>query len=76
VFSPAPEIDAHIAKYGLGIITADTTADGLVDALRDITVAEVEQFKTAADRAARELSSEPDRATLDAVVGRLLVGTR
>ena len=37
VFSPAPEIDAHIAEYGIGIITADTTADALVDALRDLT---------------------------------------
>lgn len=72
VFSPAPEIDAHIGQYQLGIITADTTADALVDALRDITAEEVSGFKAAADRSARALSSEPDRAVQHALVARLL----
>jgi glycosyltransferase involved in cell wall biosynthesis len=72
VFSPAPEIDAHIGKYGIGIITADTTADALVDALRDITVDDVNRFKAAADAAAPELSSAPDRVVQDALVSRLL----
>lgn len=72
VFSPAPEIDTHIAQYELGIITPDTTADGLMSALRDLTVEDVERFKQAADRSARALSSEPDRATQDALIGRLL----
>jgi glycosyltransferase involved in cell wall biosynthesis len=72
VFSPAPEIDAHIAEYGLGLITADTTADALVDALRGITADDVSAFKHAADRAARALSSEPDRAVQSALVARLL----
>ncbi len=76
VFSPAPEIDAHIGEYGLGIITADTTADALVDALRDITVDDVTGFKQAADRAARALSSEPDRAVQHALVERLLADDR
>lgn len=72
VFSPAPEIDAHVAQYGLGIITRDTSADALVDALRDISAEDVAGFKQAADRAARALSSEPDRVTQDALVARLL----
>lgn len=76
VFSSAPEIDAHIAKYGLGLITSDTTSDALVEALRGLTSAEVTGFKQAADRSARELSSEPDRATQDALVARLLSGRR
>ena len=74
VFSPAPEIDAHIAEYGLGIITADTTAEALVDALRDLTAAEVTAYKKAADRSAKALSSEPDRATQSTLVARLLAG--
>lgn len=74
VFSPAPEIDAHVAQYGLGIITADTTADALVDALTNLTADEVTGFKKAADKSARALSSEPDRAIQDALVGRLLAG--
>lgn len=72
VFSPAPEIDAHIGKYGLGLITGDTTADALVDALRDLTADDVNRFKAAADQAAHALSSEPDRATQQALVARLL----
>jgi hypothetical protein len=76
VFSPAPEIDAHIGEYGLGLITADTSADALVDALRDITVDDVNRYKKAADRAARSLSSESDRATQHALVARLLAGDR
>jgi hypothetical protein len=72
IFSPAPEIDAHISQYGLGLITADTTADALVEALRHITPEDVERFKKASDTAARALSSEPDRVTQDALVARLL----
>jgi len=45
VFSPAPEIDAHIGQYGLGVTTEDTTADALVTALRSITPADVARFK-------------------------------
>jgi len=76
VFSPAPEIDAHIGQYGLGLITADTSADALVDALREITADDVTGYKKASDRAARALSSEPDRAIQDALVARLLAPHR
>jgi len=72
VFSPAPEIDAHIGQYGLGLITAGTTANALVEALRGITAGDVTGFKHAADRSARALSSEPDRAVQHALVARLL----
>jgi glycosyltransferase involved in cell wall biosynthesis len=75
VFSPAPEIDAYIAQYGIGIITSDTTADALVDALKDLTAADVAKFKKASNKSARALSAEPDRAIQDALVGRLLAGT-
>jgi glycosyltransferase involved in cell wall biosynthesis len=74
VFSPAPEIDAHIGEYGLGIITSGTSADALVDALRDLSADEVTGYKKAADRAARALSSEPDTARQAALVARLLAG--
>jgi glycosyltransferase involved in cell wall biosynthesis len=72
VFSPAPEINAHIAEYGIGLITSDTTADALVDALKDITEDDVARFKQASDRSAQALSSEPDRAVQHALVERLL----
>ena len=76
VFSSGPEIDFHIEKYGLGLITSDTTADALVAALQDLTVDDVNKFKKAADTAARALSSEPDRTTQNALVTRLLAGQR
>lgn len=72
VFSPAPEINSHISKYGLGLITTDTTATALVEALRNITAEEIMSFKQASDRSAQELSSQPDRATQEALVTRLL----
>jgi hypothetical protein len=72
VFSPAPEIDAYIGNYGIGILTPDTTADGLVAALQGLTADDIAGFKNASDRHARELSSEADRAIQDALVGRLL----
>lgn len=76
VFSPAPEIDAHIGQYGLGLITEDTSADALVKALQDITADDVTGFKQASDRAARALSSETDRVTQHALVARLLSDDR
>ena len=74
VFSPAPEINTHIGEHGLGIITADTSAAGLVDALRELTADDVAGFKNASDTAAHALSNEPDRQAQDALVGRLLAG--
>jgi glycosyltransferase involved in cell wall biosynthesis len=72
VFSPAPEIDAHIGQFNLGLITRDASADALVDALRDITTDDVSEYKAAADRAARALSSDQDQATQHALITRLL----
>jgi len=72
VFSPAPEINTHIAKYGIGLITADTTADALVETLEGLSAEQVADFKAASARAARELSSIPDREVQEALIGRLL----
>ena len=72
VFSPAPEIEAHVEEYGLGLITAGTTADDLVDALRDLTADDVTSFKMAADHAAKALSNESDAAYQHALFARLM----
>ena len=76
VFSSAPEIDAHIARYDLGLITTDTTAEALVEALRPLTAEQVSEFKRASHRAAQDLSSIPDREVQDALIGRLLAECR
>jgi glycosyltransferase involved in cell wall biosynthesis len=73
VFSPAPEVDAYIKRYGLGIVTKDASTEALVDALRDLTVDQIRGFKQSAHEAARALSNEPDRAVLQKLVANLLV---
>ena len=73
VFSSAPEIEAHIGKYGLGVITADTSADALVDSLQRLTPDDVMRFKNAAHEAAHALSNESDSAFQHALIERLLV---
>lgn len=72
VFSPAPEIDVLIDRHGIGVTTNGTTANALAATLQGITADDVRRFKQAAHVAARELSSEPDRATQHALVERLL----
>lgn len=72
VFSTAPEIDALVSRYGLGIITPGTTAESLAEALRGISADDVRSFKDASHRAARELSSGPERETQGAIVAGLL----
>lgn len=72
VFSSAPEINDYVGRYDLGIITQDTTAQGLVEALRDITAADVTRFKKAAHAGAIALSSKPDKDIQHALVARLL----
>lgn len=74
VFSSAPEIDALVEKHGLGLIVSGTNADDLANALRDITAEDIGRFKSAADKAARALSSGPDRAKQGALIERLLAG--
>lgn len=75
VFAPAPETDAYIGEHGLGIITAGTTADALVDALQDLTADDVAAYKAAVDRAARSLSDEADTAYQHALISGLLGDT-
>jgi hypothetical protein len=75
-FSPSVETDRLIRRYGLGVVTKGFGADGLVEALRDLTNADVASFKEAAHRVARELSSESDTAVQDALITRLIGGRR
>lgn len=72
VFSPAPEIEEYIGRYGIGVITRDTTSAGLVDTLNSLSPEMVTEFKQASHASALELSSEPDRATQSELVARVL----
>ncbi len=76
VFSPAPEIEFYFEKFGIGILTRDTTSQALVEALQNITTADVNRLKDASDKAARALSSDSDKKTESEIVSRLLAGSR
>ncbi len=58
VIGPSPEMAATLRRYDLGIVTEDFGADAVAKALDGITPERVAEFKTASDRAARELSAE------------------
>jgi glycosyltransferase involved in cell wall biosynthesis len=72
VFGPSVETDRLIAEHGLGVVTAGTGTQDLVDALAGLSATDVARFKAAADVAARTLNSESDLATQRALIGRLL----
>jgi len=72
VFSPAPEIQTYMDQYHVGTITSGTTAQDLVNTLKELTVAQIEEFKQASQRHARALSNEPDREAQSALVARVL----
>ncbi|MCU1417971.1 MAG: hypothetical protein JWP32_2145, partial [Schumannella sp.] len=75
VFSPTEEIDALVARLGLGVTSADASARALTAALETLTPESVEQFKHNADVAARtELNSTADDATVRGILARLLPG--
>lgn len=72
VFSPAPEINDHIGRYGIGVITSGTTADDLVATLETLTPEQITAFKAASHASARDLAGEVDHEVQTRLVGRLL----
>ena len=71
VFSTAVETDRLIERYGLGAVVPGFEADDLAQVLRRLTVEQVAGFKSAADAAARALSSEADVSVEDQILSRL-----
>lgn len=74
VFGPSEETNRLITDHGLGVVTPGWHASHLVEALQALTPDHIRGFKEAADRAARELSSEADQAVQRDIVARLLEG--
>lgn len=72
LISPAEEVAALIARYGLGPALPDHSVDGLVRALEPLTDDEIGAFKRHAHEASHELSSEPDERAMRELIGRLL----
>lgn len=72
VFGPAPETDRYIREYGLGVVSPDVTAQALAETLQSLTAAQIEGFKAASHAAARELSSQTDKAAQRTLLAALL----
>lgn len=72
VFGEAVEIDRLIADHGLGVTVQGFEADDLVAALNALTPVQIDEFKQASDRAARELSATVDADVQRDVLRRLL----
>lgn len=58
ISGPNPEMTALIEQYGFGTVTKGYSASDLAQALDVLTKEQVREWKAAADRAARPLSSE------------------
>lgn len=63
VFGPSVETDRLISKHRLGVVTDGYSAEGIVQAVRELSRDDIAAFKRAADAAAEVLSSEADIAT-------------
>ncbi|ANS77940.1 capsular polysacchardie synthesis protein [Serinicoccus hydrothermalis] len=58
VVGPSPEMSALVRRHGLGLVSADFTAQALAATLDSLDAEQVAGFKAAADEAAHELSAE------------------
>jgi glycosyltransferase involved in cell wall biosynthesis len=73
VFSPSEEIDALIARLGIGVTSADASAAALTRTLESLTSEAVAGYKRNSDVAARgELNATADDAVVRGILGRLL----
>lgn len=70
---PSEEMVRELRHYGLGVVSDSFEVDDLVRSVEPLTVAQVDEWKHAADRAARPLSFEAQTAAvrerLEALLG-------
>lgn len=74
IIGPSPEMARMVNDRGLGVITADFTANALSQEIDRLTPGRVTEFKTASDAAAADLSAESQvigwRTAVDRIAGR------
>lgn len=58
IVGPSPAMVELVSEYGLGAVTEDFTAESLRRTLHSLTPATIDQWKRAADAAAKPLSAE------------------
>lgn len=73
VIGPSPEMERVVREHDLGVISDDFTPESLREAIRSLTVADVDRFKANSHAAARKLSAEravqPWAEAVDAIAG-------
>jgi hypothetical protein len=70
LIGPSPEMKTLLDHYGFGTCTPDFTLQSLTSAIHNLDKRTIDGWKAAADRAAKELSSEhQNRRWLEAVAG-------
>lgn len=72
VFSLSPETSALIEEYDLGKIAADYSTQGLVDAVKAMTKADIVAYKENSHRSAHSLSSVEDEQAERSILEDLL----
>lgn len=72
VYGTSVETDRLITEYGLGVVTRGYGAEDLVAALREMTPAQIAEYKRAADRIAEQMSSDTDIAVEEGILRRLI----
>ncbi|MBO1900580.1 hypothetical protein J4H92_01290 [Leucobacter weissii] len=69
---PSEEMVRVLERYGLGVVSDSFEVEDLVASLRDVTAAQLDGWKRAADRAAEPLGFEAQAAPIRAALGQLL----
>ncbi|MFE6734199.1 glycosyltransferase [Microbacterium sp. NPDC057650] len=72
IVGPSPEMASIVSASGLGVVTAGFTPASLRDAIDALQPEQVAEFKSAAARGARDLSSEKQMATFTELVARVM----
>src|SRR5690606_19643463 len=71
VIGPAEEMARVVREHGVGVVTADFTAESLRRALDDVTVEDVRRWKQASHAASDALSAERQQQTWTDAVHRI-----
>ncbi|WP_437584421.1 hypothetical protein ACSAGD_03900 [Paramicrobacterium sp. CJ85] len=69
---PSEEMVDVVQRHGLGVVSADFTAEACADSLRSLTTQRVNDYKQNADRAAHELSFETESEVARSILSDLL----
>jgi len=73
IVGPSPEMAGVVEPRGLGVVTADFTAETLAAALRSLTPSDVDRWKAASHEHARELSAEQQIQVWERAIDALAV---